>query len=194
MLGDTVCTIVGLGRYIPAIADMNFIMILSVYRFLSCYCPIQVTRFVSVYRAHTVSLITWLYCSVPTVVFIVLGLKGFFEPEIGQCDATIHDMMDSGQQYMFYIILALWLVVPFSVVMITNVSLWVYAAKLTHSINKQACITTGTVSTIFVLTWLPTIALYVYPGNELPTAFTNFQTTFQISNYITFKLHFKLHL
>ena len=164
-LGDTVCRVAGLLRYLPIVSNMAFITLISAYRLFVLYSPFS-ALLLAKRSADTLSIIVWVLSTVPSVVALAHGTVTFFEPQIGLCDAYLASLSKG----WYYSLLGVLILSPFVTIVSSNIGVWVYVLRMSkkmQSSTKQACITSATITTLFVASWGPNIALYIVAGHSL---------------------------
>ena len=155
LLGEALCKISAHAVYIPGSANIAFIFSISLYRLLSCQFPLHFRDSVSQRQANVYSLLVWLWSFIPSIIYLCHTTETVFEPLSSDCALKFDK-----KSLVNVIIAGPYVVIPFVGLIVCNILLFYIASKSAARIGrsvKQASITIGAVSGLFVVSWLPYI-------------------------------------
>ena len=114
------------------------------------------------------SVVVWIWSAIPSVVYLLHNTRAVFQPLSSDCDVEF-----DRKGIVNLVIAGPYVVVPFFGLIVCNVALFCLASKSAARMGRsarQASITIGAVSGLFVVSWLPYIArkfIMVFTGAEL---------------------------
>ena len=162
VLGSWVCLILGHGVTVPVMASINFILAVSLHRYLRCKYPHSV-REITATKATQISIAIWLFSLALAIYNIASGKSVEFNGKLAAC--TFH-FGHSAYNVGVMILLTLF---PFIAITVINLILWVYVTNLLkqHSgsptgRSNVALLTTAAVTGLFWISWSATVVRFHY--------------------------------
>eukprot|EP00116_Pleurobrachia_bachei_P006181 sb/3466443/ len=156
VMGDRMCFISAHAVYIPGAANISFIFTISLYRLLSCIFPFYFRESISLSKANALSGVIWSWSVIPSVMYLCHNTTAVFEPINSDCTVKFES-----RSKVDMIIAGPWVLLPFIGIIVCNLWLLVIASNAAARLGrsaKQATLTIGVVSGLFVVSWLPYIA------------------------------------
>ncbi|XP_063694102.1 galanin receptor 2b-like [Bolinopsis microptera] len=181
VFGAEVCYLIGLIISLPATANMNFILVMSLYRYVRCRFPLKVTQ-ITPFMATIGCLIMWALSCIFPVYTLAVKLRIVFNVKLASCSFTFPKSTGNA------ILIFGTTVVPFLVIVSLNVLLWLHVRAFTRHLSakldsksrremtemekkqskrfrasyRQGVITTTFITALFAVTWMPTVVRFAY--------------------------------
>ena len=152
-MGSASCYMVGFTGTWLASANLHFILFVTAHRFLKCVRPWRM-RQVKRHQINTISLIIWVFSSLKMVILSAMGAEISYNNDIYRCGV---DYVGFGKQRP-QILIFLWIFgkwVPFTLVMILNVSLMIIARQKFRRTTARGIMTISSISILLILSWMP---------------------------------------
>ncbi|KAL5265548.1 hypothetical protein ACHWQZ_G006318 [Mnemiopsis leidyi] len=159
VFGETMCTIIGHAVSIPAFASINFILIVSIHRYFRCRYPNSTIARTDQKKANIIAILIWFFSCVFIAYTFVVHTKSDFNKKLVACSFKF------GEDIPNLVIMSLLTLIPFIVITVINIVLWVYvrAYLKSHGCSDQtktALLTTAAVTGLFWVMWSPTVARF----------------------------------
>ena len=159
VFGKAMCKIIGHAVTIPAFASINFILIVSIHRYLRCRFPHSVVASINKKKANIIAVLVWFFSCVFIAYTFIIHVESNFNVRLAVCSFTY------GRDIPNVIIMSLLTLVPFIVITVINLVLWVYVRAYLkshgHSTQtKTAVLTTAAVTGLFWVMWSPTVVRF----------------------------------
>ena len=158
ILGRTVCFISGMMVSIPACANINFILAVSLHRYGRCRYPLSI-GWLDRSRVPFVSSLLWLYSSLFALYVLLSPETVEFLPGLAACQFSFDISL-----FNFLAITASTLL-PFVVITLINIALWIHVREVlrkSHFQSYQALLITSSLTAFFILCWAPTVFRFMY--------------------------------
>ena len=155
MLGKAFCYLSAHAVYIPGAANIAFIFSISLFRLLSCQYPLRFRDSVSIGQANVFSVVVWVWSFVPVIVYLIHRPTVQFQLLSSDCGLIFEK-----KNLVNAIVAGPYVIIPFIGLIVCNIMLFYIASKSAARIGRsvrQASITIGAVSGLFVISWLPYI-------------------------------------
>ena len=159
VFGATMCKIIGYAVSIPAFASINFILIVSIHRYLRCRYPNSAITGIDQKKANIIAVIVWFFSCVFIVYTLIVHGKSDFNAKLAVCSFIY------GRDIPNIVIMSLLTLVPFIVITVINIVLWAYVRTYLkshgHSTHTTtALVTTAAVTGLFWVMWSPTVVRF----------------------------------
>lgn len=155
VLGDVTCYISAHFVYMTGIANMSFILTISLYRLLTCTFPLRFRIVTSKKRVNLIAAAVWVYSVIPSLIY--LSFQGKVRYDTANTDCTLSfdkkDLVDM-------VIGPIFIIIPFIGIIVFNITLLVLALRSAQKMGtrgNKAFLTISAVSGLFVISWLPFI-------------------------------------
>ena len=184
VFGAELCYLIGLIISLPATANMNFILVMSLYRYVRCRFPMKV-RQITPLIAKIGCLIMWAMSCIFPAYTLAVRLRIVFNVKLASCSFTFPKSTGNA------ILIFGTTVVPFLVIVSLNVLLWLHVRAFTRHLSeklssksgresremtemekkqskrfkasyRQGVITTTFITALFAVTWMPTVLRFAY--------------------------------
>ena len=134
---------------------MAFIFSISLYRLLSCKFPFRFRETITIRQANVFSIVVWAWSVIPSVVYLCHETRAVFQPLTSDCDVEFER-----KGLVNLIIAGPYVIIPFGGLILCNIWLYCIARKSAARLGKscrQALVTIGAVSVLFIISWVPYI-------------------------------------
>ena len=180
VLGSLMCYVIGLVISFPATANLYFILVMSVHRYIRCRFSLKMHH-LTPYRAKIICYVSWVLSCVFPVYTLAANLRVVFNAKLACCSFVFAKSIGNA------ILIVNTTVIPFILIVTVNVLLWVYVreyftnrivvkeckgssnklelSKQLSSIRasyRQGVLTTAFVTALFAVTWMPTVLRFAY--------------------------------
>ena len=152
-LGDASCYMIGFAGTWLGSANLHFILFVAAHRFLKCVRPWRM-RQVRKNHINTVSLIIWVFSSLKMVILSAMGAQISYNKDIYRCGV---DYIGFGKKHPTMLTI-LWVFgkwVPFTLIMILNVSLMIISRKKFKKTTTRGIVTIASISILLIVSWMP---------------------------------------
>ena len=186
VFGAELCYAIGLIISLPATANMNFILVMSLHRYVRCRFPMKVRQLTPA-KAKIGCLVMWSLSCVFPVYTVLAKLRIVFNVKLASCSFTFPKSIGNA------ILIFGTTVGPFVVIVLLNVLLWLHVRAFTQHLStklsshhshesqsremtelerkqnkkfrasyRQGVITTTFITALFAVTWMPTVLRFAY--------------------------------
>ena len=159
VFGEAMCTIIGHAVSIPAFASINFILIVSIHRYLRCRYPNSTIARIDQKKANIIAVLVWFFSCVFIAYTFIVHTESDFNEKLVACSFKF------GEDIPNLVIMSLLTLIPFIIITVINIVLWVYvrAYLKSHGCSdqtKRALLTTAAVTGVFWVMWSPTVVRF----------------------------------
>lgn len=176
VLGRTMCVITGMFCSIPVLANINFILAVSIHRYMRCKFPLDITWLNKRKRIRCLCLGLWIYSCLFILYVCLSKAKVSFKPKLAGCQFNFSTSIWN------FIVVLLTTVVPFILILAINIGLWLFVRNIVKKTrttarvdcsdkknkchpkcknNHQALIITTCITAFFIVCWFPTVIRFV---------------------------------
>eukprot|EP00116_Pleurobrachia_bachei_P004151 sb/3464413/ len=158
VFGRTICFVSGMMVSIPACANINFVLAVSLHRYGRCRYPLSI-GWLDRNRVPFVSSALWLYSSIFTLYVLLSPETVEFFPGLAACQFSF-DI-----SYFNFLAITATTLVPFVVITTINIALWVHVREVlrkSHLQSYQALLITSSLTAFFILCWAPTVFRFMF--------------------------------
>ena len=176
VLGETLCVVTGMFCSVPVLANINFILAVSIHRYARCKFPLEIA-WLNKKRVRYLCLGLWAYSCLFIVYVYISKAKVSFQPKLGGCQFNF----STSPWNLLVILLTTFL--PFLIILLLNIGLWLFVRNVvqkTRNSNKcidctdprnknnircktshQALVMTSCITAFFIFCWFPTVIRFV---------------------------------
>ena len=176
VLGETLCVVTGMFCSVPVLANINFILAVSIHRYARCKFPLEIA-WLNKKRVRYLCLGLWAYSCLFIVYVYISKAKVSFQPKLGGCQFNF----STSPWNLLVILLTTFL--PFLIILLLNIGLWLFVRNVvqkTRNSNKcidctdprnknnircktshQALVMTSCLTAFFIFCWFPTVIRFV---------------------------------
>ena len=163
---------------ISTVASMNFILTVSIHRLLRCLFPMRFSLSVRD-KATVLAIAVWIYSSIGTLTSLSIRIPVYFRPVIAACD------IDYNSKKVIAILgVFIQMMLPFFCIVFINIAMYCIAKKrFKEMASNHALVTVGSVSGLFVISWLPSILIIFLSVSNIPQNDIKWLDKLQINFY-----------
>ena len=202
ILGETLCVVTGMFCSVPVLANINFILAVSIHRYARCKCPLDIV-WLNKKRVRYLCLGLWIYSCLFIVYVYISKAKVSFQPKLGGCQFNFSTSVWN------LLVILFTTVVPFLVILTLNVGLWVFVRNIVKKTRRrsgcvdcsdkrnkknvkcrtshQALVMTSCITAFFIVCWFPTLIRFVLSaiiGEEnIPTFLERIRYVYFVGTY-----------
>ena len=133
VFGTIVCYIVGYAISIPGTANINFILAVSIHRYVRCKWPLK-AQLITDARARRIVYLTWIISLILIAYFAAFSLTVEFNVYITNC--SFHSQ-DKHYKAIHFTVFVLTVTLPCIIILVINIALWLYVKEITMKSNPS---------------------------------------------------------
>ena len=130
VFGDLLCNVIGHAITVPVFANINFILVISVHRYMRCRFPLKVHQ-LTPRRSTIMCGALWAFSCVFTVYTYAMSMSSEFNQVLATCTFPFQ------RSTMNAVMIILSTAVPFAIIVSTNVFLWFHVHTFTQRQEKR---------------------------------------------------------
>ena len=202
ILGGTLCVITGMFCSVPVLANINFILAVSIHRYVRCKYPLDIA-WLNKKRVQYLCLGIWVYSCLFIIYVYISKAKVSFQPKLGGCQFNFSTSVWN------LIVISLAAVLPFLAILILNVGLWLFVRNIVKKTRESsncvdcsdkrnrnnikcrtsnhALVMTSCITAFFIVCWFPTLIRFVLSAivgeAAIPTFLERFRYMYFIGTY-----------